>query len=116
MCKRQRHYRSDLMGFADLLALPSLIAIQTSDGSHHAARLNKILTLCQQNAWAWLSGGGRIQVITWYEYAEPVNGKHWRPKTTEVTPPMLLDAGWVPPEFQPNLIDLPITDVTNETM
>lgn len=110
MCRNQRFVRTDLMGFADVLALPSLTAIQTTSGDNHAARVTKILTQCQEAAWWWLSASGRIEVWSWALRAKPLNGKHWRLRITQITPTMLLDAGFEPAESQPCLIPLEGSD------
>lgn len=95
--------RSDLLGFADILALPAMIAIQTTSGKNHAARVTKILHECQEPAWHWLQGHGRIQVWSWRQAVKPLNGKHWLLRIDEITPEMLLDAGYAPPEIAPSL-------------
>lgn len=110
LCRRQSHVRTDLMGFADVLALPSLTAIQTSSGSNHSARVTKILCERQKAAWLWMSAGGRIEVWTWSKRATPLNGKNWRLRITQITPTMLLDAGFEPAESQPCLIPLEGSD------
>lgn len=115
LCRNQRYVRTDLMGFADVLALPSLTAIQTTSGDNHAARVTKILSQCQEAAWWWLSGGGHIEVWSWAQRVKPVNGKHWRLRVTEITPSMLLDAGWVPPPTTPELFPEESADDANTT-
>ena len=95
--------RSDFLGFCDVLALPIMLAIQTTSGDNHAARVKKIVQERQEAAWYWLSGGGRIEVWTWSRRARPQNGKLWRLRVTAVTPPMILDGGFRPPEFTPEL-------------
>ena len=58
--------RKDLLGFADVLALPpdhSPLLIQTTTRDNAAARRTKIGGL--ETARLWLEGGGEIEVWTW---------------------------------------------------
>ncbi len=59
--------RVDLFGFIDILALTpdGILGIQATSGSNHADRVRKIREECTDNAQAWLSAGGRIEVWSW---------------------------------------------------
>lgn len=67
--------RQDLFGFIDLVTLSAtdIIAVQTTSGANHAARINKIL--CNVNAFHWLRAGGKIVVMSWRKKA---NGRYDR--------------------------------------
>ena len=86
--------RQDLYGFIDVLAFDkdNIIAIQTTSGSNHAARVEKILAspiamawLVQVNrkieVWSWAKQGPRGKRKTWVLRREPVlrpvNYIHW---------------------------------------
>jgi hypothetical protein len=92
-----RWVRKDFLGFADIVALPVLAAIQTTTSTNLAARRTKILHECAVTAWKWLDAGGRILIWTWGEYVTPINGKHWRPTEEEITKTALRRAGYRPP-------------------
>jgi len=102
-------YRCDFLGFADVIALPVLLLIQTTMRGGHAARVAKIVQTRQEPAWYWLSGGGQIEVWSWGRLSRPINGRWWQLKATAITPQMILDAGFPPPEFTPELF--PMSDI-----
>lgn len=85
-----RGVRKDLFGFVDIVALTgsSILAIQACAADSLAARQNKILTQCEDNARAWLNSGGRIEVWGWRKYKQAVERRFWRPVRREI-----VDAG-----------------------
>ena len=86
----------DFLGFGDIWMTPGNIVIQTTNSANHANRKTKILTERRQEAWDWLQDG-RIVVLSWKRYVKPVDGLHWRPIISEITPAMLIERGFVPP-------------------
>ena len=106
-------YRCDFLGFADVLAMPIMLLIQTTVRGSHATRVSKILQERQEAAWYWLSGGGQIEVWSWGRLSRPINGRWWRLKITAITPVMILDAGFLPPEFTGELF--PIQNLRGST-
>ena len=77
----------DFLGFIDILVHcpPVTIGIQATTSGNVSARVRKICTQRAHNAWYWLACGNTIEVWGWRKYAEPVNGKWWRPRIVDVT-------------------------------
>jgi hypothetical protein len=107
MCRTASFWRrSDFMGFADILALPVLLAIQTTSATNHQARVNKITRERASPAWWWLISGGRIEVWSWGEKKRPINGHHWQLRVTAITRSTLIEAGSNPPDIPAFLLDM----------
>ena len=74
--------RHDLFGFIDLVGihprLPGVLAIQTTDHGHHAARIKKIKEECREQCENWLRSQNPVWVVTWGKGA---NGR-WYPRAT----------------------------------
>lgn len=62
------HTKQDLFGAIDIVALPGrILGIQTTDGSHHAARATKAssnVTLAR-----WIIAGGGFEIWSWRKSA-----------------------------------------------
>lgn len=74
--------RKDYLGFIDILLLSdhSILGIQATSGSNHAARIAK--SMGHSNLKPWLSGPGRsFMVVSW---AKNSKGR-WKPRATEIT-------------------------------
>lgn len=69
--------RVDLFGFIDILALlgPNILAIQTTSGTNHANRREKILA--EPRAVAWLRAGGLLEVWSWAKQGGRGKRKVW---------------------------------------
>lgn len=85
--KRTGH-REDLFGFVDIIALRptgSIVAIQSTGPSGHAAHKRKILD--NGNALIWLRCGGRIELWSWRKLLVEKGGKlrRWRARVEEIT-------------------------------
>lgn len=93
--RRQGPKTVDLFGWIDILALDTenglTVGIQVTSGSNHSTRKCKVLRLARD--WL-LCTGNRAEVWSWRKYAEPVEGKLWRPRIDAVT---LADVGGPPP-------------------
>ena len=80
------HQRQDLFNFIDLLAMKSgtigLLAVQTTTGSNHAARREKILSL--PAARLWVETGNRIWVLSWSKKGGRGKVKKWEPRIEEI--------------------------------
>ena len=78
--------RKDLFGFLDLVALVDgrIVGIQCTSGANTSARERKIRAECWDNASAWLSCGGRIEVWGWRKLKKKVGNRTWFPRITEV--------------------------------
>jgi len=79
--------RQDLFDFIDVVAVGDgqIIAIQTTSTSGQGARYIKIVAECAEAAQAWLAAGGKIFIVGWKKYAQPVERKYWRSTWREVT-------------------------------
>lgn len=107
MCQTATFWRrADFLGFADVLALPVLVAIQTTDHTSHASRVSKILNERGAAAWWWLLSGGKIEVWSWRRAARPRNGQYWRLRVTKITRETLLEAGVNPPDIPTYCVEL----------
>jgi hypothetical protein len=75
-----------LFGFIDIIALvdDSILAIQATTLSNSSSRVKKIGTDCIEQAIRWIHCGGKIEVWAWHRYAQPVDGRIWRPKVTVI--------------------------------
>lgn len=75
--------RFDLFGFGDILAFNAdLVAlIQTTSGSNHSARRNKIVELPEARAWL-MQKNRAIFIISWTKKAKT---KRWTPRIEHIT-------------------------------
>lgn len=87
----QARRRRDLFGFGDVIALdgkPGSVLIQSTTGSHLAARRNKVRL--QPEARLWLLAGNRILLVAWRKITQrKADGKmskvkKWEPLIEEV--------------------------------
>lgn len=99
ICRQPRFFRKDFLGFADLVALPSLTAIQVTTPTNHSTRLRKIIYDRTETAWWWLEAGGFIEVWTW---SQAESGR-WERRVTGVDKLDLVATGWHPPDRQRRL-------------
>jgi hypothetical protein len=77
--------RSDLFGFADLLAMSptrGILAVQTTSGGNVAARIAKIRN--EPRAGIWLASGGRIVVHGWRKVGPRGKRKVWECREVEI--------------------------------
>lgn len=76
--------RQDLFGFIDLLYLTgkSIVAVQCTSGSNHAARRTKILG--SEAAMAWIDSGGLIEVHSWELQGAAGTVKKWTCRKEEI--------------------------------
>lgn len=81
---RRRH---DLLGFIDLVALhpgqPGILGVQTTSGTCHSARREKVLGL--PSAKLWLETGNRIWILSWSKRGARGKVKKWEPRIEELT-------------------------------
>lgn len=86
--------RQDLFGFLDLVAMhpdsQGLLGVQTTDGTHHSKRLEKILSI--PAAELWLKTGNRLWVLSWAKRGPRGKVKRWEPRIEEVTIGMFVDS------------------------
>ena len=90
----------DLFGFIDFIALidGQIVGIQSTSKKNMRARIKKITNDARENALAWLSCKGVIQVWGWEQIVEPGltqagkqrKRKHWTPIIYHITKKMLL--------------------------
>lgn len=83
--------RQDLFGCIDILAiLPrSLVGIQVTSGTNHAARRAKILS--EPRAQAWIEAGGLIELWSYAKAGARGKRKLWTCRKEEIT---LSDFHW----------------------
>lgn len=77
--------RQDLFGFIDLVLIregSGIIAVQTTSGANHAARVSKIRA--SDEAGVWLAAGGRIEVWSWSKCGERGKRKLWTLRREEL--------------------------------
>lgn len=78
--------RRDLFGCIDIVALigQSIVGIQTSSGSNHAARRAKIEATPEMHAW-FHSGGG-VQIWSWSKRGATGKRKLWQVRRERWSP------------------------------
>lgn len=84
--------RQDLFGFIDVLALDperpghGFLGVQCCAGSGLAAHRTKIIVECNQEAFAWVRAGGRIEIWGWRKVKLERGGKamRWVPRVVQV--------------------------------
>jgi hypothetical protein len=103
---RNRHYcpvcknrpmmqvRSDLWGFADLLALHisgTHYLLQVTDNTNHAKRMVKIMNSpdVAPNALRCLQMGMKIAVVSWAQQGPRGEKKRWKMRWEDITPSMI---------------------------
>jgi hypothetical protein len=76
--------RQDLFGFADILYLTegSIVALQVTSATNHAARRTKILV--EPNALAWLKAGGLIELWSFAKQGPRGKVKKWVCRKEEI--------------------------------
>jgi hypothetical protein len=81
--------RVDLFGFGDIVAMSApgvspqyngLWLVQTTSGTNHSARRNKILQECRKEFERWTALGGRVVVVSWAKRAG-----RWQPRWEELS-------------------------------
>jgi hypothetical protein len=80
--------RIDLFGCIDIVALDiargRTIGVQTTAGSSVAARVDKILGECAEDARAWLLCGNRLVVHGWAKRGKRGAVKRWTCREVEI--------------------------------
>ncbi len=74
----------DFLGFADLIYLTkaSIVAVQVTTGSNHAARRTKILA--EPRALAWIKSGGLIEIWSFALQGGSGKAKRWVLRKEEI--------------------------------
>lgn len=81
--------RNDLLGFADLIALPKTIdanfaiLVQATSYTNHSARKQKILA--SKTARLWHKTGGQIWIISWRKIGKDKRKDVWAPRVECIT-------------------------------